>query len=197
MARNARYRVPFRRRREGKTNYHLRRRLVRGKTTRAVVRLTNNHCAVVRLTNNHCIVQFVDAEIHGDKTLSSTHSRELHTYKWLGSTSNIPSAYLTGYLAGMKAQNAKISSAILDIGLNPPIYGSRVFSVLKGLIDAGMDIPHSDKVFPKDDRISGQHIAEYAKLLKDEDQEKFNKQFSLQKKKKINVSDLPNLFEKT
>ncbi|MHA2326835.1 MAG: 50S ribosomal protein L18, partial [Promethearchaeota archaeon] len=181
MARNARYRVPFRRRREGKTNYHLRRRLVRGKTTRAVVRLTNNHCIV----------------IHGDKTLSSTHSRELHTYKWLGSTSNIPSAYLTGYLAGMKAQNAKISSAILDIGLNPPIYGSRVFSVLKGLIDAGMDIPHSDKVFPKDDRISGQHIAEYAKLLKDEDQEKFNKQFSLQKKKKINVSDLPNLFEKT
>jgi hypothetical protein len=34
-------------------------------------------------------------------------------------------------------------------------------------------------------------------MLKDEDQEKFNKQFSLQKKKKINVSDLPNLFEKT
>ena len=97
MARNARYRVPFRRRREGKTNYHLRRRLVRGKTTRAVV----------RLTNNHCIVQFVDAEIHGDKTLSSTHSRELQTYKWLGSTSNVPSAYLTGYLAGVKAQNAK------------------------------------------------------------------------------------------
>ena len=187
MARNARYRVPFRRRREGKTNYHLRRRLVRGKTTRAVV----------RLTNNHCIVQFVDAEIHGDKTLSSTHSRELQTYKWLGSTSNVPSAYLTGYLAGVKAQNAKISSAILDIGLNPPIYGSRVFSVLKGLIDAGMEIPHSDKVFPKDDRISGKHIAEYAKMLKDEDQEKFNKQFSLQKKKKINVSDLPNLFEKT
>ena len=187
MARNARYRVPFRRRREGKTNYHLRRRLVRGKTTRAVV----------RLTNNHCIVQFVDAEIHGDKTLSSAHSRELQNYKWLGSTSNIPSAYLTGFLAGMKAQNAKISSAILDIGINPPIYGSRVFSVLKGLIDAGMEIPHSDKVFPTDERISGQHIAEYAKLLKEEDEEKFNKQFSQQKKKKIKVVDLPNLFEKS
>jgi large subunit ribosomal protein L18 len=138
MAKNARYRVPFRRRREGKTNYHLRRKLVSGKKIRAVV----------RLTNSHCIVQFVDAEIKGDKTMSSTHSRELQNYKWLGSTSNIPSAYLTGYLAGVKAQNVKISSAILDIGLNPPIYGSRVFSILKGLIDAGMDIPHSDKVFP-------------------------------------------------
>ena len=168
MARNARYRVPFRRRREGKTNYHLRRKLVRGKKTRAVV----------RLTNNHCIVQFVDAEIKGDKTLSSTHSRELNGYKWLGSTSNIPSAYLTGYLAGVKAQNSKISSAILDIGLNPPIYGSRVFSVLKGLVDSGMEIPHSDKVFPDEDRISGKHIAEYAKLLKDEDSEKYDKQFS-------------------
>ena len=72
MARNARYRVPFRRRREGKTNYHLRRRLVSGKKTRAVV----------RLTNNHCLVQFVEAKITGDTTLSTAHSRELKKYQW-------------------------------------------------------------------------------------------------------------------
>ncbi len=187
MARNARYRVPFRRRREGKTNYHLRRKLVRGNQTRAVVRLSNSHWQV----------QFVDAQIHGDTTLSTAHSRELSKYQWVAGTSNLPSAYLTGFLAGKKAQKAKISSAILDLGLNPPIYGSRVFAVLKGLVDAGLEIPHSDKVFPQEERIVGQHIADYAKQLKEESKEKYSNQFSSYIKKKIDPTKIPKLFEQS
>ena len=76
MARNARHRVPFRRRREGKTNYHLRRRLVRSNRIRAVI----------RVTNSHCLVQFVQARITGDSTLSAAHSRELDNFNWKGAT---------------------------------------------------------------------------------------------------------------
>jgi large subunit ribosomal protein L18 len=187
MARNARYRVPFRRRREGKTNYHLRRKLVRSNQTRAVV----------RVTNSHCLIQFIKAQINGDITLSGAHSRELNNYSWNIANSNIPSAYLVGYLAGLKAKKSDISSAILDIGLNPPIYGSRVFSALKGLIDAGINIPHSDKIFPDENRLNGSHIAEYAKLLKENDEEAFKKQFSKYIQKKVDPLKITQLFENT
>ena len=184
LAKNARYRVPFRRRREGKTNYHLRRRLVKGNAIRAVV----------RVTNGHCLVQFVEAEINGDKTLSAAHTRELNNFNWSVATSNLPSAYLVGYLAGWKALKAGISNAILDIGLNPPVYGSRVFSALKGIVDAGVDIPHSDKIFPDENRINGTHISDYANLLKENDKELYNKQFSNYIKQKIDPTKIPRLF---
>jgi len=187
MARNARYRVPFRRRREGKTNYHLRRRLV----------LSNRIRATVRVTNSHCLVQFVKARITGDNTLSTAHSRELKNYGWSGATSNIPTAYLIGYLAGLKAKKNGIFEAILDIGLNPPIYGSRVFAALKGIIDAGIEIPHSDKVFPDDNRLNGTHIADYAKLLKDTNEDQFKSQFAKYIKLKMDPQKIPKVFEKT
>jgi large subunit ribosomal protein L18 len=139
-------------------------------------------------------VQFVEAKIQGDTTLSTAHSRELKKYQWNAGTSNLPSAYLTGFLAGKKAQKAKISTAILDIGLTPPVYGSRVFAALKGLVDSGLEIPHSENVFPPEDRLSGEHIANYAKVLKDEDSEKYNKQFSKYKKDKVNPVNLPKIF---
>ncbi|MHA1213880.1 MAG: 50S ribosomal protein L18 [Candidatus Hodarchaeales archaeon] len=186
MAKNARYRVPFRRRREGKTNYHLRRRLVQSRRTRVVI----------RVSNAHTLVQFVKAKISGDLTLSATHSRELKKYKWTGATSNLPSAYLVGYLAGKKAKKTGIESAILDIGIIPPVYGSRVFAALKGLIDAEIDIPHSDKIFPTESRLNGEHIADYAKILKEKDEEAYKKQFSKYIKLKLNPVDIPTLVKK-
>lgn len=187
MARNARYRIPFRRRREGKTNYHLRRRLVRGNQTRAVV----------RVTNSHSLVQFIKARIDGDITLSASHSRELKKYNWSNATSNLPSAYLVGFLGGLKAKKAGISAAILDIGLNPPVYGSRIFSALKGIIDAGIEVPHSNKIFPSDERLNGTHIAEYAKLLKKNNKDLFEKQFSNYIKQKVDPTRIPQTFDKT
>lgn len=187
MAKNARYRVPFRRRREGKTNYHLRRKLVQNKNIRVAV----------RVTNKHTLVQFVKAQISGDITMTAAHSRELTNYNWKVSTSNLPSAYLVGLLAGLKAQKTGISKAILDIGLNPPIYGSRVFTALKGIIDAGIEVPHSEKIFPDENRMIGSHIADYAKFLKENDQELFSKQFSNYIKKKVDPMKIPQLFKTT
>ncbi|MFW9855904.1 MAG: 50S ribosomal protein L18 [Candidatus Thorarchaeota archaeon] len=188
MAKGARYRVPFRRRREGKTNYHLRRRLVRSNETRAVV----------RLTNNHCLIQFIDARINGDFTLSSAHTRELtKEFQWGEATSNIPSAYLVGFLAGLKGQKAGIQRAILDAGLNPPVYGSRLFAALKGIVDSGLEVPHSEKVFPTEERLKGRHIAEYARILKQNDMERFEIQFSKYIKQKIDPTKLTDLFENT
>lgn len=186
MARNSRYSVQFRRRREGKTNYHLRRRLIVSRKTRLVIRISNKH------TN----VQFVEAKIVGDKTHSYAHTHELKKHGWIYSTNNIPSAYLVGYLGGMKAKKAGITSAILDIGINAPIYGSRVFTTLKGVIDAGIDIPHSDKIFPSNERIRGEHIAAFAKHLKDDD-DKYKKQFSKYIKDKKDPKKLPTTFDKT
>jgi large subunit ribosomal protein L18 len=187
MARNARYRLPYRRRREGKTNYHLRRKLVR--TNKYNIR------AVVRVSNSHALVQFVEARTNGDITHSIAHTRELSDYNWKAATSNLPSAYLIGLLAGFKARKAGITNAILDIGLNPPIYGSRVFAALKGIVDSGIDIPHSNKVFPDDNRLRGQHISEYAKLLKEKDEESFKKQFSNLISKNIDPLKIPQIFE--
>ena len=187
MARNARYRVPFRRRREGKTNYHLRRRLVRSNRIRAVI----------RVTNSHCLVQFVQARITGDNTLSAAHSRELASFNWNGATSNLPSAYLVGLLAGLKAKKNGIQDAILDIGLNPPTYGSRVFTALKGIIDSGIAIPHSEKIFPDENRLNGKHIADYAKLLKKDNEEQYKSQFSKYIKLKIDPSKITEIFDNT
>lgn len=188
MAKGARYRVPFRRRREGKTNYHLRRRLVRSNETRAAV----------RLTNNHCLIQFINARINGDFTLSSAHTRELSKdFSWVEATSNIPSAYLIGFLGGLKGQKAGIKRAILDAGLNSSVYGSRLFAALKGIVDSGLEVPHSEKIFPTEDRLKGNHIAEYAKVLKQNDKERFEKQFSKYLKQKIDPTKFTDLFEKT
>ena len=58
-----------------------------------------------------------------------------------------------------------VSEAVLDIGLQTSSKGSRIYSVLKGVLDAGISVPHSDSVLPDEERIKGKHIAEYAKSL--------------------------------
>jgi large subunit ribosomal protein L18 len=159
MATGPRYRVPFRRRREGKTNYRSRRALVLSGVPRLVV----------RLTTSHAIVQVIEAEAVGDKVLVSAHSRELaKTYGWVGNCGNIPSAYLTGLLCGFKAAANGVDKAFLDIGLHIPSKGTRIFAALKGAVDAGVEVPHSDDIVPDEDRLSGKHIADYASQLAEE-----------------------------
>ena len=50
--------------------------------------------------------------------------------------------------------------AVLDIGLAASTPGNRVFAALKGMVDAGMEIPHGESVLPDDERINGSHIDE-------------------------------------
>jgi large subunit ribosomal protein L18 len=74
----------------------------------------------------------------------------------------MPAAYLTGLLAGLRAIEAGVEEAVLDIGLNSPTPGSKVFAVQEGAIDAGLEIPHNDDVLAAWERTRGEHIAEYA-----------------------------------
>ncbi|NJE25457.1 50S ribosomal protein L18 [Thermococcus sp. MV5] len=186
MAHGPRYRVPFRRRREGKTNYHKRLALLKSGKPRLVV----------RKTLNHHIAQIVLYGPEGDKTVVSAHTRELmRDFGWKGHGGNTPSAYLLGLLIGYKALEKGIEEAILDIGLHPPTKGSSIFAVLKGAVDAGLNVPHSEEIYPGEDRVNGEHIATYAKMLKEEDEEKYRKQFGGYLVKGLEPEKLPEHFE--
>jgi len=148
MAHGPRYRVPFRRRREGKTDYHQRFALVRSGWNRLVVRKSLKHMTV----------QVIKAEREGDFTLASSHSSELRKLGWDRATSNIPAAYLTGYLCGLRARKAGIEKAAFDMGLQRIVRGSRVFAALAGAVDAGLNVPLDEAVLPLEERKRGAHI---------------------------------------
>ena len=150
MSTGPRYKVPFRRRREGRTDYRHRAALLRG----GVVRF------VVRKSNRHLRVQLVAYTDKGDKVLASAVSKELEELGWKASGKSTPGAYLTGMLAGKRAKEKEIEEAVLDIGLREPTKGATVFAALKGALDAGLEIPHSEDMIPSQDRISGKHMHE-------------------------------------
>jgi hypothetical protein len=58
-----------------------------------------------------------------------------------------------------------VKEAVLDLGLRAPTKGSLVFATLKGILDAGVAIPHDERKLPDEKRIQGQHISDYAKQL--------------------------------
>lgn len=185
-ARGPKYKVPRRRRREGKTNYYKRYKYV----------LSGHIRAVVRRTNEYIVVQFIKFNPIGDKTLAACHSRELiKLFGWKGDPNNTPAAYLTGFVAGLRALQAGITYAVADIGLHRPVKGSRIFAAIKGIIDAGINVPASKDIFPSDDRIKGTHIAKYAEMLASSDPDKFNKLFSRMLSRGLDPRELPKHFE--
>jgi large subunit ribosomal protein L18 len=149
MSNGPRYRVPFRRRREGKTDYRIRLRLLRSDEPRAVV----------RVTNRRILVSVTTYDPLGDRVLASAESEELTSVGFPESNlRTTPAAYLTGYLAGVRAKAAGASSAVLDVGLRHPTPGGRLMGALQGLLDAGLEVPHGDKGLPSNDRLNGQHL---------------------------------------
>jgi len=181
MAKGPRYRLPFRRRREEKTNYKKRRALILSKLPRLIV----------RLSNKYVLIQVAEAKPKGDHILASAHSMELKKLGWKGNCENISAAYLTGFLVGLKALQKNIKEAVLDIGLKKATKGARVFAAMKGALDAGLKIPHSEEILPEESRIKGEHIAAYAKSLS---QEEYNKKFSRYLKGGLPPENLPNHF---
>lgn len=186
MARGPRYNVPFRRKREGKTDYKNRMRLVLSRTPRLVV----------RPTNKNIIVQLYEAKSNGDFVIASSNSNELKKYDWKINFGNIPTAYLTGFIAGFKAVKKGMNKAVLDTGLNVSSKGSRIYAALKGALDAGMEIPHGEEILPDMDRIKGKHISDYAKTLS-ENTELYKKHFSKYIAEKLDPQKIPETFEKT
>jgi large subunit ribosomal protein L18 len=152
MATGPRYHVPFRRRREGKTNYRKRLGLLLSKKPRVVVRKSS--C--------NLIMQLVEHSALGDKTLMSASALDLKKIGYKGATGNTPAAYLTGILFARRALAAGYSNGVLDLGLNAHSRGSRIYAALMGAVEAGMDIPLSQKPLPTHERVRGEHIASYA-----------------------------------
>lgn len=173
--------VAFRRKREGKTNYKTRLELLKGNKPRLVARrsLKNITAQIVQYTHD------------GDKVVVGVSSKSLEKLGWKADRSNIPAAYLTGFMLGKNAIKAGISEAVLDMGFFPSIKGNRIFAVLRGAIDAGLKIPHSATVLPSDDAVNGKLIAAYAAALAKDNKEKYAKVFSGYIKKGIKGEDLP------
>lgn len=182
MAQGTNYKVAFRRRREGKTNYATRMKLVDVDKARLVV----------RVSNANVIVQVINVAKDGDVTVASAHSKELNKLGWKAGNKNTSAVYLTAYLCGKKAVAAGVDYAVADIGLKSPIKGAKVFAAVKGAADAGLNVPYGESIIPSEDRINGEHIAEYAESLdEDELKAKFSQYFA----KGLNPADLPEHFE--
>ncbi|KAJ8515062.1 hypothetical protein ONZ45_g7467 [Pleurotus djamor] len=170
----SRFQVKYRRRREGRTDYYARKRLVtqaKNKYNAPKYRL------VVRFTNKDIIVQIVYARLQGDFIFTSAHSKELPRYGINHGLTNWTAAYATGLLCARRALTKLgladkyegvaepdgtlvLTEAIdeedaprpfkcyLDVGLKRTSTGSRVFGAMKGASDGGIFIPHSEKRFP-------------------------------------------------
>ncbi|MFB6113395.1 MAG: 50S ribosomal protein L18 [Halodesulfurarchaeum sp.] len=152
MASGPRYKVPMRRRREGRTDYHQRLRLLKSGKPRLVARVSNRHVRA----------QLVMLGTDGDETVASARSEDLADFGWEAPTGNLPAAYLTGFLAGSRALETGYTEGVLDIGLHSATPGAKVFAVQEGAIDAGLSVPHNESVFPDWERIRGEHVATYA-----------------------------------
>jgi large subunit ribosomal protein L18 len=144
------YTMPFKRRREGKTDYKRRLKLLTSKKNRLVVRKSLKYLTA-------SIVEFSEK---GDNILATASSRELKKMNWKFATDNLPAAYLTGLILGKKAAKINIKEVILDSGLHPSTKGSRIYALAKGVLDSGIKVPISEEVFPSEDRIKGKHISE-------------------------------------
>ncbi|MFW9826904.1 MAG: 50S ribosomal protein L18 [Candidatus Thorarchaeota archaeon] len=186
MGRGPKYKKSLRRRREGKTDYHKRLKLLKSRKLRVVVRASKNHMRV----------QIIKSNFGGDKILTSAFSKELFSkFGWKANTGNIPAAYLTGYLAGKRALSKNIQEAIFDLGIF--YHKNRVLAACKGIIDAGLNIHHREEFFPESliERIKGSHIENYAKILKANETEKYEYVFSSYlNKKKVDPLKINQLF---
>ncbi len=162
MARGPRYHVPYRRRREGKTDFRKRLRHLKSGQPRLVVRRT--------LTKT--IVQVAEYHPDGDRILAQATSPELVKMGWSASASTLPAAYLTGLLAGKRAAASGVEAAILDGGLGKPTLGSKVFGALQGALDGGLKVPHGEGILPSEERIRGEHLGEEVPVMFDKVKDK-------------------------
>ncbi|MEK6888708.1 MAG: 50S ribosomal protein L18 [Nanoarchaeota archaeon] len=136
-----------RRRKEGKTDYRLRLNLLKSGKPRLVI----------RKSNQYMLAQIIESEGAQDKVLYGLTSKALLSKGWpvdlSGSLKSIQASYLTGLMLGNVAKS-KVKFAVLDIGLYRNIEKSRIYALLKGILDAGISIPHSEEILPSLEEIS-------------------------------------------
>jgi len=179
-----RFQVKFRRRREGKTDYFARKRLVVQDKNKYN---TPKYRMIVRFSNKDITCQIAYARLEGDRVVAAAYSHELPKYGVKVGLTNYAAAYCTGLLLarrllkqlnldgayeGNKDINGEVFCvednddgpgafrACLDVGLARTTTGAKVFGAMKGAADGGIDIPHSEKRFPGYDKEAGEYSAE-------------------------------------
>ncbi|MFH1212379.1 MAG: 50S ribosomal protein L18 [Candidatus Woesearchaeota archaeon] len=172
--------IAYRRKREGKTDYKKRLKLLKSKSLRLII----------RKTNKYLIAQIAEYSPDGDRIIAGLTSKSLDKLDWKLSKNSIPAAYLTGLLLGKKAApKIKQKEVVVDLGLLTNAKGSRLFAIVKGAKDAGLKVNASDEVFPNGERISGKHIKEHYALKPE--------RFSAYKTGGLKVQDIESAFKNT
>jgi large subunit ribosomal protein L18 len=184
MATTRKYNVAFRRKREGKTDYKQRLHLLKSRMPRLVV----------RRSLRSIIAQIVVYEADGDKILATVRSMDLKKFGLNVVNGNIPTAYLTGLLLGKKAKELGVEEAIVDVGLQKLSEQSRLFAVVKGVVDSKLNIHASDDHFPSNDRVMGKHIESYAVTLKDNTDD-YKRQFGAYLEAKVDPTQISKVYE--
>jgi len=228
-----RFQVKFKRRREGRTDYYARKRLIVQDKNKYN---TPKYRMVVRISNKDITCQIAYARIEGDVIVCAAYSHELPRYGVKVGLTNYAAAYCTGLLLARRLLKKlgldsiyegqadatgeyfcvecvegqpKAFRAVLDVGLYRTTTGARIFGALKGAVDGGLDIPHSEKRFPGWDseqkqlnaeshrkHIYGLHVAEYMKSLLDEDEATYKRQFSRFIKEGISSDSVEGIYKK-
>ena len=150
------------RRREHRTDYLNRLKLLKSERPRLVF----------RKTNSAIISQYVTSDDAQDKIVFGLTSKKLLSFGWpekmKGSLKSIPASYLTGYLTGKKIQKDKLEAPIVDFGMYRTLHKTKLFAFLKGIIDSGVEVSCPEDAFPEEERIEG-------KSLKEDFSSEFNK----------------------
>ena len=141
-----------RRRKENKTDYLKRLKLLKSKSPRIIF----------RKTNKYVIAQYIISKEAQDKIIMGITSKDLIKYGWpkefIGSLKSIPASYLTGFLIGKQIKEKKLENPIPDFGMIRNLHKSKIYAFLKGIIDAGIKIKFKEEIFPEEDRIQGKHM---------------------------------------
>jgi len=146
--------IAKRRRREAKTNYAKRIKLLKSKSGRIVF----------RKTNKYVIAQYVTDKNAQDKVEIGINSKVLIKYGWPkqaeSGLKSLPASYLTGLLMGKKIAEKKLDTPIIDFGMIRNLHKTKIYAFMKGLIDSGLKIKFDEKkeIFPSEERIKGKHL---------------------------------------
>ncbi len=144
--------IDKRRRREGKTNYEKRIKMLKGNLPRLVF----------RKTNRYLIAQYVLSKEAKDKIILGINSKSLLKFGWpekaKSGLKSVTASYLLGLLIGKKIKDKKIEDPIVDLGMIRNVHKSKTYGFLKGLIDAGIKIDYKEGIFPEENRLKGDHL---------------------------------------
>jgi len=232
-----RYQVKYRRRREGKTDYNARRKMVKQPKNKYN---SKKYRLIVRFTNSRVICQIAYATIQGDHVIVQANSTELSKYGVPCGHKNYAAAYCTGLLIarrilkkmGIDGDFEGVKDAdgedyhieeeetdrrpfkcILDVGLQRTCAGARMWGALKGAVDGGLHIPHTNKLFPgytpaeekgadpsyeaeaHKEKIFGGHVKDYMESMQEEDPTKYEAHFSKFIENNIDADKVEDMYK--